>query len=380
MATATSTFPRDLLLNMTIKGGWKLTEKLEKKTGDSGGNFGSGYMATRGSGELAFVKAIDYWWAMHQPDIASSLLQLTKEFQFEREVLEFCTARGMTKVLRFYGHDEVSADGTPNPMMKVSLLIMEAGDKDLRRLVNTNGAGTTASCAWNLFIISDIVQAVAQLHAGGIAHHDVKPSNVIAVKASGNAQPQDAAPSPSGEVKRRQEVKLGDLGRVLRKDQDGPFNSEGFAGDPHHQPLETFYSHVPTDWVDSREAADAYMVGSIIVYLFTGVQLQTLVGRYLQTQFHPSNWRGGYDQALVTILVDCNARALHHHLRPVLPAAYAEEIISITQSLTHPDPKLRGDPKARQQLGRPVGLDRIYQRLNLLARRCAADERGRTLA
>lgn len=378
--TSPTPSPREQLLNRTLKDGWVLTEKLEKKSGDSGGTFGTGYLATRGDGALAFVKAIDYVSAMSSGDIASALLKVTREFQFEREVMEYCTIKGMSKVLRFYGHDEISADGSNNPMMKVSCLIMEAGDKDLRRLVNTNGAGTAAGCAWNMFIICDVAQAVSQLHGGGIAHHDIKPSNVIATRPAGKVNHQEASPAPAGGVRARQEVKIGDLGRVLRRDQDGPFNGYGFAGDQRYQPLESFYSHVPTDWVDSREAADAYMVGSIVVYLYTGVSLQDLIGRYIQPPFYPENWRGSYDQALLTVLVDATARALHDHFRPTLPAKFADEIMAITRSLTHPDPKLRGDQKSRRQLGRPVGLDRIHQRLLLLARRCAADERGRLAA
>ncbi|MDQ0612240.1 serine/threonine protein kinase [Variovorax sp. W1I1] len=381
--------PRDTLLGRSIKGGWVVTEKLEKKAGDSGGNFGTGYTARRGEGELAFVKVIDYVRAMRSGDAAAELSKLTREFQFEREILEYCTSRGLSKVLRFYGHDEFFADGSDDPMMKVSCLIMEAGEKDLRRLVNTDGAGTRAGCAWNLFIISDIALAISQLHANGIAHHDIKPSNVIATKTegvaflkrSGKPQPQEAAPAPDGGIKARQEVKVGDLGRVLRKDKDGPFNGYGFAGDERYQPLESFYGHVPTTgWVDARDAADAYMLGSIMVYLFTGVSLQQLLVKYVPEQFAPGTWQGDYDQALVTVLNDATTRALHDMLRPTLPEEYVDAIMGITQCLTHPDPTLRGDLKARSQHGRSVGLDRIHQRLHLLARRCAADERGRLAA
>lgn len=379
MTSATPSNPRDQLLGRTIKDGWVLVEKLEKKSGDSGGRFGTGYLARRAVGDMAFVKAIDFVSAMKGGNVAAALLRVTQEFEFEREVLQYCTQKGMTKVLRFYGHDEVFADDSDNPLMKVSCLIMEAGDKDLRRLVNAKGAGTGVSAAWNLFIISDVALAVAQLHNGGIAHHDIKPSNVIATKSSGRANPQETSPAPGGGIGARQEVKVGDLGRVLRRDQAGPFDGLGFAGDKRYQPLERFYAYVPADWVDSREAADAYMVGSLIVYLFTGVSLQDLVGRYLPEPFHPLNWRGPYDEALITVLVDATTRALHEHLRPALPAKFADDIMAIAKSLTHPNPKMRGDPKARQQLGRPVGIDRLQQRLLLLARRCAADERGRVV-
>lgn len=376
MAGSPTVQPRNQLVGRTIRDGWKIVERLDKKEGDSGGTFGTGYLATRDEGEMAFVKAIDFMSSMQGENIAATLLRVTQEFEFERQVLEFCTNRGMTKVLRFYGHDQVSADNSANPLMMVSCLIMEAGDKDLRRLVNTNGAGAAASCAWNLFILSDVALAVSQLHAGNIAHHDIKPSNVIATKTNGSGHPQEKTPSPFGQVCARQEVKVGDLGRALRRDRAGPYDDLGFAGDPRYQPVEAFYGHVPSDWVDSREAADAYMVGSLIVYLFTGVSLQDLIARYIPAQFFPSAWRGQYDETLITVLVDATSRALHEHLRPALPAEHVDGVLSIARSLTHPDPTRRGDPKARRQLGRPVGMDRVHQKLSLIARQCAARERG----
>jgi eukaryotic-like serine/threonine-protein kinase len=379
-AASGAVHPRDQLLGRTIRDGWKIVERLDKKEGDSGGTFGTGYLAKRGEDELAFVKAIDFMSSMQDENIAATLLRVTQEFEFERQVMEFCTSRGMTKVLRFYGHDQVSADTSANPLMMVSCLIMEAGDKDLRRLVNTNGAGSAATCAWNLFILSDVALAVSQLHAGNIAHHDIKPSNVIATKTNGDGHPQEKAPSPEGQICARQEVKIGDLGRVLRRDKAGPYDGLGFAGDQRYQPLEAFYGHIPSDWVDSREAADAYMVGSLIVYLFTGVSLQDLIARYIPQQFFPDTWRGQYDETLLTVLIDATSRVLHEHLRPAVPAQHVDEILAIARSLTHPDPKRRGDPKARRQLGRPVGMDRVYQRLSLLARQCAARERGRSQA
>ena len=375
MNTSIAVLPRDTLLGKTIKDGWRLIERLDKKAGDSGGTFGTGYLATRGVAEFAFVKAIDYVAAFSSGDLAAELLRITQEFQFEREVLEYCTSRGMTKIIRFYGHDELFADGSNNPLMKVSCLIMEAGDKDLRRLVLNNGAGPGAGCAWNLFILSDVIEAIAQLHAGQIAHHDVKPSNVIATKTEGTASFQDTAPAPVGSISARQEVKIADLGRVVRKDTAGPFNTHGFAGDRRYQPIEAIYGHTPAEWVDSRDAADAYMVGSLIFYLFVGVSVQDLIAQYIAPKFYPANYRQ-YDQTLIAILVDATARALHEHLRPALPAVFADNIIQIALSLTHPDPRARGDTRARKQLGRPVGIDRIHQRLVLLARRCAAHERG----
>lgn len=366
--------PRDQLVGRTLSSGWRIVRRLDRKQGDTGGNFGVGYVAERGPGELAFVKAIDYLKALRSTNAAEELHRLTQEFAFEREVLEYCEANDLTKVISFYGHEDVHTDDSRDASKLVSCLIMEAGDKDIRRLVNDSG-GPSASCAWNLFVLSDITLAASQLHKHGIAHHDLKPSNVIAVKP-----PSAVASIAEQGDQGRQHVKVGDLGRVLRRNASSPYNQLPYAGDPQYQPIEIHYGHFLPDWVDAREAADAYMIGSLAFFLFTGVSIQTLLHHFIPPTHYPRTWRGAYDSDLIAVLDHGHARALHEHLLPKLPAQMAGEVLSIVKSLTRADPKLRGHDKARRSLGRPVGMDRIHQQLNLLAKRCAATERAQIKA
>ena len=51
--------------------------------------------------------------------------------------------------------------------------------------------------------------------------------------------------------------------------------------------------------------------------------------------------------------------------------------MTILSSLTLVDPVKRGDMKARRQIGRPVGMDRIHQKFSALAATAVAMERGR---
>src|SRR5450830_972585 len=192
--------PKSQLLGKILTSGWMLAERLEPSKGSSGGNFGIGYRATKGN-EIAFVKAIDFVEALNAADPLQELTKLITIANFEKDVLSYCADHGMSKVLRYIGHEYISADGSNNPLERVSCLIMEAGTEDLRRLVNANGA---ASCAWNLQVLRDVALAISQLHKGGIAHQDIKPSNVIEVIDSENG----------GNT-----MKVGDLGRVIRRQQ-----------------------------------------------------------------------------------------------------------------------------------------------------------------
>jgi serine/threonine protein kinase len=343
---------------MTLASGWLLTERLEPSKGSSGGNFGVGYKATKGS-EIAFVKAIDFVDALSAADPLLELTKLSNIANFEKDVLSYCAQSGMSKVLKFLGHEYVSSNGTNDPLTRVSCLIMEAGTEDLRRLFNAKGKG---ACAWNLQVLRDVAQAIAQLHKGGIAHQDIKPSNVIEVAGLAGAS---------------KSMKVGDLGRVVRKQHNGPFDALSWPGDRRYSPPERWYGFVPPNWTDARDASDAYMLGSLMVYLFTGATIQSLVINKIPPAFQPGTWTGSFDQDLMPVLVDAHSRVLNENLLPHLEPAIADPVFAIAKSLTNPDPLKRGDANARKQHGRPVGIDRVHQKLTSLALTAMAIERGK---
>lgn len=358
--------PKYQLQGLTLQSGWTLGEPIFPSPDSTGGNFGVGYKATRGS-ELAFVKAIDFVQALNHDDPLEALTQMAGLATFEKDVLVYCSERRMSRVLRYLGHEYIYFDGTKNPLSRVSCLVMEAGTTDLRRLVSNVEAAT---CSWNLHVLSDVAQAISQLHRGGIAHQDVKPSNVIAV-----TDPKSRAPNP---------MKLGDVGRVVRRDQSGPYDKEDWPGDPNYCPPERWYGHVPPDWCDARDAADAYMLGSLMSFLFTGTTLQSLVMQQIPEPFRPTNWKGRFDENLMPVLVNAHEIALDTYLRPQLLPNVAETAMRIARALTHPDPLKRGDPNARlEKVGRnhtgSVGIDRIHNKFQLLANQSAAVERGQRL-
>jgi eukaryotic-like serine/threonine-protein kinase len=362
MTTATTpavTSPKHQLLGVTLASGWRLDEVLAASPGSSGGTFGIGYKASRGT-EQAFVKAIDFWDALRAADPIAELGKLSMVALFERDVLEYCKANSMSRVLQFIGHEYVSVGDKADPLNRVSCLIMEAGQTDLRRLVVVNGV---ANCAWNLQVLRDVAMAVTQLHRHEIAHQDLKPSNVI----------EFGDVSPGG----RPDMKVGDLGRVVKKGSAGPFDSMSWPGDGRYSPPERWYGHVPPDWCDAREASDAYMLGSLLFYLFTGTPLQVVIINAIPPAFRPGFWTGRYDQDLKPVLIAAHDEALNLHLRPTLMPEVADNVLAIAKALTDPVPETRGDNRARRQIGRPVGIDRIQQRIAAVAAQCAAIDRGR---
>lgn len=339
--------PAELLVGLTLpNSGWKIVSQLSP-VGGTGGTFGKGYLAERG-GERAFVKAIDFVGALSSADPVRALAQVTQLAQFEEDVHRFCTDNKLSKVIGFVGKDEIipPAFGL-DPTRRVVCLILEQGDNDLRRKMKTV---TAPSVTWKLLTLRDVAQALSQLHTHGFAHLDVKPSNVISVASS------------EGKV----DMKLGDLGRVVKK-SGGPYNQLEWPGDRKYAPPERFYGFRPSEWTDEREAADAFMLGSLIMFLFLGLNMTTLLLSPLPPNLQFNIWRGGYDQTIRSALVSIQAEVLATQLRPALPVSIADEIVRLAFELTHPEPEKRGDRRARKLSGSPVGMDRVFQRLQLLA-------------
>lgn len=346
--------PAHLLVGHTLCCGWKLVQIMSRAPGGTGGNFGVGYIAEK-NGERAFVKAIDFVDALSSGNPLKELADLTSRANFEREALEFCGIKRMSKVVRLIAHEYVSAS---NPMNQVSCLVLEFGEGDLRGKISSR---TTQAASWKLAVLRDVALAIDQLHRNGIAHQDIKPSNVISIPTSLNREIVD--------------MKLGDLGRVIRKSTAGPYDELPWPGDFQYSPPERWYGLRPSEWQDKREASDAFMLGSLIFFLFTGVTVQLLLLPQLPELFKPDNWRGGYSQELILVLRDAQAKIISSSLKPNIPAQIADELIEIVRQLTEPDPKLRGDPKARRQIGHPVGMDRFHPRLLHLSNKASINER-----
>jgi serine/threonine protein kinase len=347
--------PADQMEGAILASGWVLGPRLVKGPNDSGGNFGSAYLAERGE-ERAFVKALDFRRAMSGPDWLDQVHELTSHVRWERELLEFCGQHGMSRVVRLLGYEDyIAPDHSNDPMQRVHCLIFEVGKGDLRKHFDI---ATAPGKAWRLRVLRDVGLALDQLHRKGIAHLDVKPSNVILV---GHLTQQHEA------------MKLGDLGRSVRKGSPGPFDGLNWPGDPNYRPPEKWYGLQSAQWQDEREAGDAYLLGSLAVYLFTGAPMGALLMKEVPEQFRPGIYPGRFDRQLIDVLEHAQALVMTLHVKNELPACVRDELYRLIQELTHPDPCRRGDRRARAQ--GIVGIDRYHQRFLRMSERVAFEER-----
>jgi serine/threonine protein kinase len=189
--------------------------------------------------------------------------------------------------------------------------------------------------------------ALSQLHGCGIAHQDLKPSNVL--------------------IFDRTVSKLGDFGRASVLGAQPPHEDNPYAGDPGYAPLELLYHEVDPDWHRRRAACDLYLLGSLIVVFFLGVATTPAVLSRLRTQLQPRTWTGTYRDVLPYVR-DAFGEVLLA-LRPALPAGCRDELETAARQLCEPDPALRGHPRNRAGTANPYSLERFVSTFNHLARR-----------
>ncbi|GAC1569763.1 MAG: hypothetical protein NVS3B3_24140 [Aquirhabdus sp.] len=180
--------------------------------------------------------------------------------------------------------------------------------------------------------------ALVQLHGAEIAHQDLKPSNVLSFKEN-------------------ESFKVGDLGRSSSKKLRAPTDALPYPGDRSYAPPEYHYNDVPGTYIDQRLGSDAYLLGSLISFLFAnGVGALIATFQHLPPEYLHDQWQGTYQDALPYLEKAHTEATLE--LKRTLPADLAEELGDAYFNLCHPNPIRRGHPIARRQSGRPIGLDR----------------------
>jgi serine/threonine protein kinase len=344
--------PAELLVGENIDG-WSVENNLGTYPGMTGGHFSTGYIVSKG-GRRAFLKAMDLHNASAKG--VKEVARATQQFEFERELLGFCSNNGLSHVVRLLhnGQHHVGSqrEDIPAHFYTVYYMIFEYSESgDIRREITFDGV---KPASWKLHVLHQAAIGLKQLHTVNVAHQDLKPSNLLGFPEKGV-------------------YKLGDLGRSNAKHLSAPTDQLSFPGDLSYAPPEYRYDFRPSDYHDRRLGSDAYLLGSLISFLFLSVGAIMATLHFLPDEYKPDVWEGAYSEAL-PFLEMAHTRATQQ-LRPCLPNSISDELGNIYFQLCHPNPSLRGHPDARRQVGRPLGLDRYLSRFSALEKRLRVQER-----
>jgi len=182
-----------------------------------------------------------------------------------------------------------------------------------------------------------------QLHSKGIAHQDVKPSNVV------NFLPEAGAAH----------YKIADLGCASLQDRPALHDSLDCPGDKRYAPPEILYGFPSHGFDRRRLGTDAYLLGSLIAQIFTGVTITHALEDKLPEDHRPGKWKDPYDQLLPRLLEAFDAVLLD--LKRDWPyqkedPQIGERLELAVRQLCCPDPMRRGYPRAFRSVN-PLDLD-----------------------
>jgi serine/threonine protein kinase len=328
-------------------GRWSVTEKIKKKEDSTGGCFSSGYIVEDASRRRAFLKAINIEYALKCGGMSNGstmdlLKEITDNFTYERDLLAFCGSNSMDRVVTALDSGEHWPEGSSIPVPYLVFELSEAGD--IRR--HTNMANPCLS--WRFRVFHGVCAGIRQLHSQGVAHQDLKPSNVLLFGKDFS--------------------KIADLGRSTTRQPNAKFSAPGHQGQISYAPIELMYSHHVPDWDVRRRGADLYMLGGVFAFLVANVHWNDVLMRHLPAQYSWRTWSGGFPAALPALrhatyqAADTIAENENKQIR--------ERVRSILLWLCEPDPEKRGHPDNANSADR-YSLERIISaadHLVLLAR------------
>lgn len=332
----------EALVGRKLVNHWKVVSIKKRDKDSSGGQFSVSYIVERQTGaskETAFMKALNLSRAFRTPNFTIELEKLTATHNLERELLEFCKENKLKKIVRILDSGEVIPESDEEDFYPVPYLIFEIADGNVRDKLNML---KSFEPLWILQSLHSVTLGLMQLHNLGIAHQDLKPSNILFFEKA-------------------QDWKLSDLGRSDVKGRQAPHSNHRIAGDPAYAPPELLYGYVVEDWSLRRISGDLYQLGSMIFFYFTHTHATNHLKANLPIEFHWNNWQGEYMQVL-PYLIDSLEISLKD-LDEVLRQHYADQrivddLLQCTRQLCFPDPYKRGHPINLQLQGNRLSLER----------------------
>lgn len=338
--------PAECLENLDLEEGWHVDSIIHRPPTSTGGRFSVGYHVTNQDGRTAYLKALDFSEAFQVPDPARALEAMTKAYNYERDLLAKCKDRRLNRVVTPLADGSIEVPGGFGPLGNVSYLIFELASGDIRSEVAN---WQQFDIAWSLRSLHQTALGLWQLHSVGVAHQDLKPSNILVFPEEGS--------------------KVADLGRASYINNPSPVDAFKIPGDVGYASPEQWYGWRPSGF-DSRFLADLYHLGSLIFFYFARCSATQAI-RHKIDKAQGMNLTGtDFIQDLPYIQhAFSEARNDLSASIKALTGDSADEIIMIVTQLCEPDPRRRGDPKVLESRVPPHDLQPYISRFDRLAER-----------
>ncbi len=328
------------LTGKTLLTGWFVLDKINPKLGSTGGNFSVCYLVEK-EDKKGFMKTLDTlkFVSGYQPDKTEAMADVLNAYNYEKEILRRCGDKKLSKVSRLLDAGEENFPGFI--LSNVYYMIFEKADDDVRNFINFTKSIDTA---WKLRSLHNVATGIKQLHSIDISHQDIKPSNLF--------------------VYDHITTKVGDLGSSLCQFIRAPHSDLDFPGDPRYAPPEVFHGYALPEWKDKVFAIDCYLLGSMVVFYFTGQNMTALLSQNIDKRINILSYT--FEQALPFWIMsfDKSLEIFKDHLNDYPDSS---ELIDIINMLCFPDPRKRGHIKTIKEQGSNFQMTRFVSIFDLLA-------------
>nr|WP_295506169.1 protein kinase [uncultured Pseudoalteromonas sp.] len=335
--------PSTALEGLVTDSGWTIG-KLINTTSGSGGNFCTRYTAISPEGRVGFLKAMDLSKVAAKP--LEEMNRTISEYLFEQNILDHCKDSKLTRVVTPLDSGEILSPISLPPLNRVFYIIFELAEGDLRAQFINNGVTSWKTVFKSLH---HVAVGIKQLHQIGIAHQDIKPSNILCFE--------------------NEQSKISDLGRVTDVNGTSPFSSQSFTGDRSYAPIEVHYRIPISDFID-RRLSDIHMFGSLIYHVISGAQITPVLIEESRL-IMPHIDRATYSDALP--FIKSAFATIINRFKEECENQFDDEIASdlaeIVNELCFPDHLIRGNAKHTSKVMR-LSMEKYISKMAGIIRKC----------
>ncbi len=331
------------LEGQTLASGWVVGPRNERQPGATGGVFSVSYPVTR-NGERGFMKVIDLVSGLGNIDRMQNLIN---EYVAERDLLLMCAEQRLSRIVVAVDHGQFELP--EYPIGGVYYIIFEMAESDVRIALSRE---ETVNLVFKLEVLHSLTAGLRQLHGQGVAHQDVKPSNLLVFSDA-------SLPRRYG--------KVGDLGRAYRTGHPSMHDEFVAPGDRSYAPPEQLYGHVHPDIAMRRYASDLYQLGNVGSFIFAGATINSLLSEELAPEHHWAQYGDDYTSVLPYVR-NAYGRVIER-LRAVPEEVMPAGVVALIHSLCDPEAERRGHPRSKGKMSSGNALSRILTDLDLMAKR-----------
>ena len=338
--------PAGMLEGKILENNWTVLERLNRKENSTGGCFSVGYkVRNKDTSQIAFLKAVDFLSALQATDIPRTLQAMLEAYNFERDLLQKCKEKKLTKVMTAISAGQVEIPGFKEASF-VHYFIFELARGDIRALMIEF---KKLDLIWCLKLLHNVAVGIQQLQKNGIAHQDLKPSNIL--QSTSN------------------DFKISDLGRAFDKNLRSPNDVQKIPGDQSYASPELWYDNVNNDKFkefEKRFFTDLYLFGSLIFSIFTDMSATQVLYTKLKNQKLSRNFKK--DLPYIQHAFEQTIADLKKEVKTVA-GELTEDIVTIAKQLCEPDPNRRGDPKWHNNITPNYDMQRYISKFDLMSKK-----------